>query len=126
MDELVKLFRQVQSTMQVTYENFVIICTSTSNSFSICNQLNTYRTSVSLFTIFTEFIACTDRNRFIPMKSESDMVQDGQNNSLTDTFLSGIVFLNQISDEDDFPKHIRYKIRMTLDTVDTTTQTQDE
>ncbi|CAF3364219.1 unnamed protein product [Rotaria sp. Silwood2] len=126
LDELVKLFRQIQSTIQITYQNFLIICNLASNSFSICQQLNFDTTPLSLFTILTEFIACADRNRFVPMTSESNMIEEGQSNALTDRFLAGIVFLNKISNNDGLPKHIQYKIRMTLDKVDTTMQTRDD
>ena len=39
-----------------------------------------YKTSIDLFTIVTEYIACSERNRFIAMNSEADMVREaGQN-----------------------------------------------
>ncbi len=59
------------------------------------------------------------------MNSESDMVQAGQNNSVTNNFLAAIEFMDDITNNDSLPKHIRFKIRMTLDYVDNTFQTQD-
>ncbi|CAF1011818.1 unnamed protein product [Rotaria sordida] len=125
LDELTKLFRQIYSTINITYERFLPLCNTSTNSTIICQQLNSYRTLLSLFIIFTEFIACSDRNRFIPVSSESHMIIKGQNLSVTDRFLAGIVFLNEISNNDSLPKHIKYKIRMTLDTVDNTFRTED-
>jgi hypothetical protein len=66
-----------------------------------------------------------EKNRFIAKSSETELVEDGQNNSLTNTFLAGIVFLNDISNNDSLPKHLQYKIRMSLDYVDNTFSTQD-
>ncbi|CAF4218203.1 unnamed protein product, partial [Rotaria sordida] len=126
LDELIKLFRYIQLTIQSTYQIFLIICNLSLNSLDICQQqLNSYTISISLYTIFTEFIACIERNRFIPMISELNLIEHGQNSSLTDTFLAGIVFLNNISNNDSLPKHIQCKIRMTLDNVDNSFQTED-
>ncbi|CAF2630332.1 unnamed protein product [Rotaria sp. Silwood2] len=125
LDELVKLFRQIQSSIQIIYKRFTPLCNMSMNSTVICQQLNSYRRSVSFFIIFTEFIACSERNRFVPMPSETNLITEGQNHSLTDTFLAGIVFLNDISNSDRLPTHIKYKIRMTLDDVDNTFRTED-
>ncbi len=125
LDELVKLFRQIEITFQSTSEIFQIICNLFFNSLSFCQQLQTYKTSINLFTILTEFIACSERNRFIPMNSELDMVSVGQNNSVTNSFLAAIEFMDQISINESLPKHIQFKIRMALGYVDSTIQTQD-
>ncbi|CAF3444208.1 unnamed protein product [Rotaria sp. Silwood1] len=125
LDELIKLFRQIQSTIQITYERFLPLCNMSMDSIVICQQLNSYRTPLSFFIILTEFIACSELKRFVPMTSESNMIHEGQNNTLTDTFLAGIVFLNEISNNDSLPKHIKYKIRMSLDAVDNTFRTED-
>jgi hypothetical protein len=123
LDELVTLFRQIQSFIQPAYQIVLSLCNL--YSFSICQQFDSYQTPLALFTILTEFIACTEMNRFVPTDSEADMVSIGQNDSVTNTFLAGIEFLNDISDTDSLPKHLQYKIRMSLDYVDTTSQTQD-
>lgn len=125
LDELVQLFRPMESTLQSSYHMFELFCHGFPNLFSYCKQLMEYKTSISLFTILTEYIACSERNRFIPMNSESDMVQAGQNNSVTNNFLAAIEFMDDITNNDSLPKHIRFKIRMTLDYVDNTFQTQD-
>jgi uncharacterized protein (UPF0147 family) len=67
-----------------------------------------------------------EKNRFVPKSSEAEMVNEGQNNSLTNTFLAGIEFLDDLSNNDSLPKHVRYKIRMSLDYVDNTFSTQDK
>jgi len=125
LDELLRLFRQIENTFQSTIEIFQIVCDLFPNSLSFCKQLQTYKISISLFTILTEFIACLERNRFIAMNSELDMVYAGQNKSVTNNFLAAIEFMDQISNNESLPKHIRYKIRMTLDYVDNTFQTED-
>jgi hypothetical protein len=126
LDELVRLFRQIEIIIQPTYELFQSICDLFSNSSMICQQRQTYQTPISLFTIATEFIACSERNRFVPMNSESDMVNEGQNKSVTNNFLAAIEFLDQIADNESLPKHIRFKIRMALDYVDSTFRTEDK
>ncbi len=126
LDELIKLFREIQSNIQPTYQILSSFCDSISNASTICDQLYSSTTYLSYFVIFTEFIACTERNRFVAKISESQLVQDGQNNSLTNTFLAGIVFLDNITDNSGLPKHVRYKIRMALDYVDNTFQNQDK
>jgi hypothetical protein len=125
LDELITLFRQIQSIIQPSYQILLSSCNLLSNSSDICQQLYSYQTPLSLFTILTEFLACSERNRFVAKSSELDMVQDGQNNSVINTFLAAIEFLDEISDNDSLPKHIRYKIRMTLDYVDDTFRTED-
>ncbi|UJR30912.1 hypothetical protein I4U23_018422 [Adineta vaga] len=125
LDELIKLFRQVQQIIQPTTQAITNLCRILPNTTMICQQLNTYQAPLAYFTILTEFLACSDRNRFIPKDSETDMVRDGQTNALTNTFLAGIEFLDAISNNDSLPKHMRYKIRMTLDQVDNTFRTED-
>lgn len=125
LDELVKLFRQIDKTFRSTSEIIQRMCNIVSNSSVYCTQFYTYRRSMNLFTILTEFIACSERNRFIPMNSESDMVYEGQNKSVTNGFLAAIEFMDHISDNDSLPKHIRFKIRMILDYVDNTFRTED-
>jgi hypothetical protein len=125
LDELVILLRQLRVTFQSTYATLSTTCSLLPNTTVFCQQLDSYQTPFSIFVIVTEFIACTERNRFVAKDSEADMVSDGQNNSATNLFLAGIEFLDQIADTDSFPKHISYKIRMTLDYVDSTFQTAD-
>ncbi len=126
LDELIILLRQIESTIRPMYQTVSKLCSLLSNSPTICQQLNSYGTPLALFVILTEFTACSDRNRFIAKDSESDMVLDGQTNSETDTFLAAIEFLDDISNNDSLPKHMKYKIRMILDFVDSTFQTQDK
>ncbi|CAF2158124.1 unnamed protein product [Rotaria magnacalcarata] len=125
LDEVIKLLRQMRSPMQTTYAAIVTLCNLSSNALPLCQLLNSYETPLSLFTIITEFMACTDRDRFVPMSSESQLASDGKTNSFTDTFLAGIVFLGELSNGDSFPKHVTYKIRMILDYVDNTFRTED-
>ena len=127
LDELIKLFRQMRLTIESIFQTVHKFCNLLPTNLSVnCQRLDTSTTPLSLFTILTEFIACTETNRFVPAESEIDLVQKGQNNSLTDTFLAGIVFFDEISNNDDLPRHIRYKIRMALDHVDNTFQTEDQ
>ncbi|CAM4887474.1 unnamed protein product [Rotaria socialis] len=125
LDEVIKLLRQMRSPMQTAYAALATLCNLSSNALPLCQLLNSYETPLSLFTIITEFMACTDRNRFVLMSSESQLVSDGKTNSFTDTFLAGIVFLDELSNGDSFPKHVRYKIRMVRDYVDNTFSTED-
>jgi hypothetical protein len=125
LDELVRLCRQIELTIQPTYDILKSFCDVFSDSSPLCQQLPMYKTTFDLFIIATEFIACSERNRFIPMNSEVDMVREGQNQSVANNFLAAIEFLDDLSNNDSLPKHVRYKIRMTLDYVDNTFQTQD-
>ena len=125
LDELIKLFRQMRVTILSTVQMISSLCDVVSNSSSICQQLGSYVTPLNLFTLVTEFTACTERNRFVAKASEADMVKDGQNNSATNSFLAAIKFLDDIPDNGGLPKHIRYKIRMALDYVDNTFEEED-
>ncbi len=125
LDELVRLFRQIEIPFQSTIEIFQIVCDLFPNTLSFCKQLQTYKISINLFTILTEFIACSERNRFIAMNSELDMVYEGQNKSIINNFLAAIEFMDDISNNQSLPKHIRFKIRMALDYVDNTFRTED-
>jgi hypothetical protein len=125
LDELVRLFRGIEVTLYSTYELFQSICDERGNSSSICQQLSTYKTSLNFFIILTEFIACSERNRFVAMNSEAEMISAGQIQSITNTFLAAIEFLDEIPNNQSLPKHIRFKIRMTLDYVDSTFRTED-
>jgi hypothetical protein len=126
LDELITLLRQIQSMILPTYQTALSLCNSLSNSSDICQQLYSYQTPLSLFILVTEFAGCTERNRFVAKDSEAEMVQEGQNNSLTNTFLAAIEFLDEISNNDSLPKHMKYKIRMALNYVDSTFRTQDQ
>jgi hypothetical protein len=126
LDELIKLLREIQPNIQPAYQLLSNYCISISNASTICNQLDSLETSITVFILLTEFTACTERNRFVAKPSEAQLVQDGQNNSLTNTFLAGIIFLDDITGNSGLPKHVRYKIRMALDYVDSTFQTQDK
>ncbi|CAF1162270.1 unnamed protein product [Adineta steineri] len=126
LDELVRLLRQIESTSQTINDIIPVLCNSFSNSSLICQQFTTYQTSMNLFIVLTEFLACTERNRFIAMDSELDMVYAGQNDSVTNSFLAAIEFMDTIGDNDSLPTHIRFKIRMALDYVDNTFQTADK
>lgn len=125
LDELVKLFREIRSAMQTSYTAFSKLCNSSINASAVCEQLKSFETPLSIFTVVTEFIACVDRDRFVRKTSEASLAQDGKTNSFTDNFLAGIVFLDNIPNGGSFPKHVRYKIRMILDYVDTTVRTED-
>ena len=125
LDELVKLLRQIETPLVAAQQTFEIICWGSLNRSTFCRQINAYQSSINLFLILTEFIACSERNRFVPMASEAAMVRAGQNNSVTNTFLAAIEFLDDITDNQTLPKHLRYKIRMALDYVDSTFRTED-
>lgn len=125
VDGLVELFREIQTTLKPVFSTFDFICHSFFNATNICQQFSTYNATLSTFTIFTEFLACTELNRFQSTNSELDMIYEGQNKSLTNNFLAGIVFMNKISNNDSLPKHVQFKIRMPLDLVDNTFRTQD-
>jgi hypothetical protein len=125
LDELVQLFREMEVTFNSSYKTFQLICDELGNSSMICQQLPTYKMALNLFIILTEFIACSERNRFVPMNSEAELVAAGQAQSATNSFLAGIVFLDDIPNNQSLPKHIRFKIRMTLDYTDSTFRTED-
>lgn len=125
LDELVRLSRQIEVTLHSSYKTFQSICAVHARSLPICQDLRSYRTATSFLTILAEFIACSERNRFVAMNSEAEMVKEGQNKSVTNNFLAAIEFLDPIADNDSLPKHIRFKIRMALDYVDSTFRTED-
>jgi hypothetical protein len=126
INELVDLLRQIEKVILPLSQRLPKICQLIPDLSFICQQLPTYTQQLPYFILFTELIACSERNRFVAKPTEADMVQDAQNNVLTNTFLAGIEFLDDISNNDPLPKHVRYKIRMALDYVDNTFQTEDQ
>ena len=127
LDEVVRLFRQAEMPLQSLHGMLKSLCRSSFQDqlSSLCPQLPTYQTSISLFIVLTEFVACSERNRFVAMNSEADMVREGQKKSVTNNFLAAIKFVNNISDGEPLPTHVQYKIRMNLDYVDSTFRTED-
>ena len=125
LDDLVQLFRGMEVVLLSNYRILRSVCDEFGNSSMICQQLPTYRSALSLFIILTEFIACSERNRFVPTNSEAELIATGQAQAVTNNFLAGIVFLDDISNNQSLPKHLRFKIRMTLDYVDNTFRTED-
>ena len=125
LEELVKLFRQARSFVDPTFKSYLELCNVLTNRSLLCGQNDSYVRPLALFTIVTEFIACFDRNRFVPASDEAALVFEGQNKSSTNRFLAGIKFLDDLGDNDPLPTHLRYKIRMTLDYVDNTFRTTD-
>ena len=125
LDELLRLFRLMDVNIRSTYQTLQIICFRNFRSRLNCADLRRYRTAISLFTILTEFLACTERNRFVAMNSEAEMVAEGLNKSVTNNFLAAIAFLDPILINGSLPKHIRFKIRMSSDYVDSTFRTED-
>ena len=127
LEELVRLFRQAETPLQSIQDMLQSLCQSSFQDqlSSLCPQLPTYQTSISMFVVLTEFVACSECNRFVAMNSEADMVREGQNKSVTNNFLAAIKFVNDISDGEGLPKHVQYKIRMNLDYVDSTFRTED-
>lgn len=125
LDELLRLLRPMSMTIRSAYRTLQRICYNNFHSQVNCTALRNYRTPINLFTILTEFLACTERNRFVAMKSEAEMVAEGWNKSVTNNFLAAIEFLDDIPASGSLPKHIRYKIRMALDHVDSTFRTED-
>lgn len=125
LDELIKLFRHVEDAIVPAYQTVTTLCRFLPETTTVCRQLKTYGTPLALFTIVTEFMACSERNRFVAKGSEEQMVRDGQNDAMTNTFLAGIEFLDGISGNNSLPTHVRYKIRMILDHVDNTFRTED-
>ena len=79
LDELVRLLRPIEMIIHPTIQTLQFVCDLLLNSSSICSQLSTTQTAISSFVILTEFIACSERNRFIPMNSELEMINEGQN-----------------------------------------------
>lgn len=125
LDEFVKFSRELQTIILPNYQTILSICNATGNITNVCSQLSSYRTTLSLMVLLTEFVACSEKNRFVRKDSEADMVRDGQNNSATNTFLAAIQFLDDTDGSGDLPRHVRYKIRMVLDNVDSTFRTED-
>ena len=125
LDEVIKLFRLVRRGVTPVLNTTLGMCNQTSNAPAFCAQLGNAQTSLSLFVVLTEFIACFERYRFVPAGSEAEMMEIGKVKSATDGFLAGIKFLDDISDNDNLPKHTRFKIRMALDYVDSTFRTED-
>lgn len=125
LDEFVKFSREIQSIILPTYRNLLSICNITGNISTFCADLYSYQTTLSLSVLITEFIACSEKNRFVATNSEADIVREGQQNSGINTFLAGIEFLDDTDRQGGLPRHVRYKIRMVLDNVDSTFRTQD-
>ena len=125
LDELLRLLRPMEINIRSAYRTLQSFCLTNFSSQVNCTILQNYRLSINLFTLVTEFLACTERNRFVAMKSESEMVSKGWNQSVTNSFFAAIEFLDHIPPNGDLPKHIRYKIRMALDYVDNTFQKED-
>ncbi|CAF4216816.1 unnamed protein product, partial [Rotaria magnacalcarata] len=93
--------------MKSTLETYQFMCDTFSNFSAMCEQIPTYRRMLTLSVILTEFIACTELNRFESMNRESDMIKAGQNASLTNNFLAAITFMDDISNNASLPKHVR-------------------
>jgi uncharacterized protein (UPF0147 family) len=125
LDELTRLLRQIHSVVGPSSDMLSLLCSLSIGTSRACREGETYQSAMTFLTIVTELLACTDRNRFVAMSSEAEMVRQGQNNSVTDTFLAAIKFIDEISNNDSLPKHIRFKIRMVLDRVDSTFRTED-
>lgn len=125
LTELLKLLRLVQQNIRPVLNKSLEFCNNLPFDLPFCQQLNVSESSFTLFTLFTEFLACSERKRFVAVDSEADLVREGQNKSAIDGFLAGIKFVDEISDADPFPKHLKYKIRMALDFVDSTFRTED-
>lgn len=126
LDEFVKFSREIQSIILPAYQTVLVLCNTTfTNATRFCEELYSIRTTLSLSVLITEFIACSEKNRFVKKNSEADLVREGQNNSATNLFLAGIEFLDDTNGQQGLPKHVKYKIRMTLDNVDSTFRTED-
>ena len=125
LDELVKLLRLAQVVIAPILNGTLVLCNQTSNASTLCSQIGGAQSTMSLITVITEFIACTERNRFAPAGSEDEIIEQGKTKGPTDGFLAGIKFLDDIADNDNLPKHMRFKIRMVLDYVDSTLRTED-
>ena len=115
LDALTRFLRRIQP--------FLINTSRILNEFF--PEFTQHETSITLTIILTEFLACSERNRFVPMQSETAMIRQGQNQSVTNSFLAAIRFLDEISPNKTLPKHVHYKIRMNLDYVDNTFRTED-
>lgn len=126
LDEFLRFARPILSTLRSNENYFNSICETFPDLFDFCQKSSSnYRTGLNLATILIELIGCTDRDRFVRVSNETEMVRLGQKNSVTNTFLAAIKFLDEISPNQTLPKHLRYKIRMTLDYVDSTFRTED-
>jgi hypothetical protein len=124
-DEIIRLVRPITSLLQSTNTTLNLLCQTIARRSPLCSQMSLYQMSINYGTIIVEFLACSERNRFIPMNSETDIVREGQRQSLTNNFLAAIIFLDNIPNNQSLPKHVRYKIRMSLDYVDSTFRTED-
>lgn len=126
LDEFLRFIRPILSILRSNDDFFNSICETFPEIFDFCQKsMSNYRTNLNLATILIELIGCTDRARFVPVSSEAEMVRLGQINAVTNTFLAAIKFLDELSPNQTLPKHVQYKIRMTLDYVDSTFRTED-
>lgn len=125
LDELLQLLRLMDMDIRSAYRTLQTICYRNLASELNCAEIRRYRTAMNLFTILTEFLACTERNRFVAMGSEAEMVAEGLNKTVTNNFLAAIAFLDPIPPNGSLPTHIRFKIRMPLDYIDSTFRTED-
>ncbi|CAF0889943.1 unnamed protein product [Didymodactylos carnosus] len=125
LDEFIILMKNIQKAIYPSLTVLNRICSRLPLFGNInCSQIQSYQYMAAIFTVFQEFLSCTERNRFQPVESSADLVTKALNLSFTYSFLAGIEFLNDIVD-DELPKHIKYKIRMPLDSVDSTFRQQN-
>ncbi|CAF1005228.1 unnamed protein product, partial [Didymodactylos carnosus] len=124
LDESIVLMKNIQKAIYPSLTILNRVCSKLSLPENIdCSQIQSYQYMAAIFTLFQEFLSCTERNRFQPVESSADIVTKASNLSLTYSFLAGIEFLNDIVN-DELPKHIKYKIRMPVDSVDSTFRQQ--
>lgn len=124
LTEFVRFSRALQSSYQPWITNLATFCTVFPVE-SFCQTFNQTKTIYSTFVVLSEFIACSEQNRFVQMPTEEDLVTQGQKNALVDQFLAGIVFLDDSSNPNQLNKHTKFKIRMSLDHVDSTFRTEN-
>ncbi|CAF3930645.1 unnamed protein product, partial [Didymodactylos carnosus] len=127
LNEFIKLTKTIQETMYpaLTFLNSICPYLTTLSININCSQIQSYQYIAAIFTFFQEFLSCIELNRFQSVNSSDDLVTTASNLSFTYNFLAGIEFLDDTMNN-QLPKHIKYKIRMPLNSVDSTYQVQDK
>ncbi|XP_053559159.1 phospholipid-transporting ATPase ABCA1-like [Bombina bombina] len=84
-----------------------------------------YNYTTSAIKIMTNLLGCLTLDKFEPVSTEWDLVNKSINLTQNKNFWASIVFLDMDSKTVDIPSHIKYKIRMDIEEVESTRKTKE-
>ncbi|KAM4710016.1 phospholipid-transporting ATPase ABCA1-like [Discoglossus pictus] len=84
-----------------------------------------YNYITSTLKTLTNFLGCLALDKFEPVSTEWDLVNKSQHLSQTKRLWASVVFLNMNDKTVDIPSHIKYKIRMDIEEVESTRKTKE-